>query len=68
MKKCPFCGADIEESARFCLYCMQSLTEKEQIPPHPKKKPRPSLLKFEYFFERTVACPNACGSFFITVP
>ena len=40
MKKCPFCGADIEESARFCLYCMRSLTEKEQIPPHPKKKPQ----------------------------
>ena len=41
MKKCPFCGADIEDSARFCLYCMQSLTKKEQIPPHQKKKPRP---------------------------
>ena len=40
MKKCPFCGANIEESARFCLYCMQSLTEKEQILPHPKKKPQ----------------------------
>ena len=40
MKKCPFCGADIEESARFCLYCMQSLTEKEQIIPHRKKKPQ----------------------------
>ena len=40
MKKCPFCGADIEESARFCLYCMQSLIEKEQISPHQKKKPQ----------------------------
>lgn len=40
MKKCPFCGANIEESARFCLYCMQSLTEKEQILPHQKKKPQ----------------------------
>lgn len=38
MKKCPFCEADIEESARFCLYCMQSLTEKEQIVSHKKKK------------------------------
>ena len=38
MKKCPYCGAEIEESARFCLYCMQSLTEKEQILPHQKKK------------------------------
>lgn len=40
MKKCPFCGADIEKSARFCLYCMQSLTEKEQIITHQKKKPQ----------------------------
>ena len=31
MKKCPFCDADIEDSARFCLYCMRPLTEKEQI-------------------------------------
>ena len=38
MKKCPFCGAEIEESARFCLYCMQSLTKKEQILPHQRKK------------------------------
>ena len=40
MKKCPFCGADIENSARFCMYCMHSLTEKEQILPHQKKKPQ----------------------------
>lgn len=44
MKKCPFCGADIEDSARFCLYCMQSLTEKKQILPHKKKKPQWSLI------------------------
>ena len=40
MKKCPFCGADIEQNARFCLYCMQSLTEKEEIILHEKKKPQ----------------------------
>ena len=40
MKKCPFCGADIEDSARFCLYCMRPLTEKEQIFPHKKKNPQ----------------------------
>ena len=38
MKKCPFCDADIEDSARFCLYCMQPLTEKEQILLRRKKK------------------------------
>lgn len=38
MKKCPFCDADIEDSARFCLYCMESLTKKAQIRPRRKKK------------------------------
>lgn len=44
MKKCPFCGADIEDSARFCLYCMQSLTEKEQILPPKRKRSKRWLL------------------------
>lgn len=44
MKKCPFCGADIDSSARFCLYCMQSLTEKEQVLCCTKKKPQWSLI------------------------
>jgi len=38
MKKCPFCGADIEDSARFCLYCMEPLTEKKLIRLRKKKK------------------------------
>ena len=29
MKECPFCKAEIEEHARFCLYCMTSLEEKK---------------------------------------
>ncbi len=29
MKKCPFCKAEIEENARFCLYCMTPLEEKK---------------------------------------
>ena len=34
-KKCPHCKADIEENARFCLYCMTSLDEKQAVkPPH----------------------------------
>ena len=40
MIKCPYCGADIDGSARFCLYCMQSLVDKEQILLHKKKKPQ----------------------------
>lgn len=31
MKKCPFCKADIEDNARFCLYCMTSLENKNKI-------------------------------------
>lgn len=31
MKKCPFCHADIEENARFCVFCMSSLQEKEKF-------------------------------------
>ncbi len=30
MKQCPFCKAKIEENARFCLYCMTSLEEKQK--------------------------------------
>ena len=33
MKECPFCKAQIEENARFCLYCMKPLVEKEIVPP-----------------------------------
>ncbi|MBO5891533.1 MAG: leucine-rich repeat protein [Oscillospiraceae bacterium] len=38
MRKCPFCKAEIEDNARFCLYCMKTLNEKEVIPPPQKKK------------------------------
>lgn len=31
MKKCPFCHADIEDNARFCVFCMSSLQEKQKI-------------------------------------
>lgn len=37
MKKCPFCKAEIEENARFCLYCMKPLTKKEVVAPARKK-------------------------------
>ena len=31
MKKCPFCGEKLDDNARFCLYCMKPLEEKEKI-------------------------------------
>lgn len=37
MKKCPFCKADIEDNARFCLYCMKPLNKKEVVLPRARK-------------------------------
>ncbi len=38
MKYCPHCGAQLEDHASFCLYCMTSLDEK--VDAFPKKKPK----------------------------
>lgn len=38
MKKCPFCKAEIEDTARFCLYCMKPLVGKDVIVPPPKRR------------------------------
>lgn len=29
MKNCPYCSAEIQENAQFCLYCMNSLSQKK---------------------------------------
>ncbi|MBR5570688.1 MAG: leucine-rich repeat protein [Oscillospiraceae bacterium] len=39
MKKCPYCEATIQDHARFCLYCMRSLNEKQSESSLQKKKP-----------------------------
>ena len=33
MKQCPHCGAQLQQQAKFCLYCMRSLEEKQNITP-----------------------------------
>ena len=38
--KCPFCGANLVENARFCLYCMTSLEEKRAIETKQNKNKR----------------------------
>ncbi len=40
MKQCPNCRAELDDNARFCLSCMTSLDEKEQIPPPVRKARR----------------------------
>lgn len=45
MKLCPNCKAALDDNARFCLCCMTSLDEKEQIPPPmPKVRRWPLVL------------------------
>lgn len=38
MKNCPFCKALIEDNARFCIYCMSPLEEKQEITPKTSRK------------------------------
>ena len=40
MKRCPHCGAQLQEEARFCLYCMRSLENKPDVTPHAIEKKR----------------------------
>ena len=51
MKQCPFCKAKIEENARFCLYCMTSLEEKQkqEAPVEPNKRWKVILSAFLVF-------------------
>ncbi|MBR6427396.1 MAG: zinc-ribbon domain-containing protein [Clostridia bacterium] len=43
--KCPKCGKELQENARFCLYCMTSLDEKTAVPgPAPRRRLLPAIL------------------------
>lgn len=44
MKKCPYCKAQLQENARFCLYCMKSLDEKQEVSFARKRKLLPLVL------------------------
>ena len=45
MKLCPNCKAELDDQARFCVCCMTSLEEKEQIsPPAPRVRQWPLVL------------------------
>lgn len=46
MKKCPVCNAEIEDKARFCLYCMTSFDEKTEIREETKKRVSPLFYTF----------------------
>lgn len=37
MKKCPYCGSDLADEMRFCIYCMRSLDEKKAVVKRRKK-------------------------------
>lgn len=58
MKKCPFCNAQIEENARFCLYCMKTLEEKQLI-----ETPKENNKWWLYTLPVLVALLIACSVF-----
>lgn len=62
MKKCPFCNAQIEENARFCLYCMTPLEEKRLI-----ETPKENNKWWLYTLPVLALLLIACGVFIFVV-
>ncbi len=44
MKKCRYCGAELEDGARFCLECMRPLEEKTHIETKAKSRLTPVII------------------------
>lgn len=67
MKKCPFCGEKLDDNARFCLYCMKPLEEKEKIVPAQDNSKRRLILVISAALALAVLivilflCLRACG-------
>lgn len=59
MRKCPYCGAKIEENAKICLYCMKELEEKVIL----SDQPRPLFRKWAWLLVLILAVAAAVGVF-----
>lgn len=63
MKKCPKCGANIQDNARFCLYCMTSFEEKKPVENEKEKNKR-----WIYFITAVLVVALLFSAIFIFAP